>query len=702
MRKLLQCPKCGVKLAGDGPAGSCPACLIALAVETFSNPPDSSVGLHPARRYFGDYELIEEIARGGMGAVFRARQISLNRPVALKMILARQLIPPGAIQRFQTEAGAAARLDHPHIVPIYEVGVYDDQHYFTMKLVEGGTLADVAASRKSAADFSSGKNSALFQNTATVMEKVARAVHHAHQRGILHRDLKPSNILLDSHGEPHVTDFGLAKLAEDDSSLTMSAEVLGTPAYMSPEQAAGKSKQLTTAADIYSLGAILYELIAGRPPFASETTVEALRQVCETEPARPRSVNPSVDRDLEIICLKCLSKDPQRRYGSAEMLAEDLDRWRAGEPIFARPPHIAERTWSWCRRKPALAASLLISAILVLIVMVGSPVALLRINQSRNNEARLRWESDRRAYAADMKNAQRALEMNRFRSALTILERHRPNGKSERQDLRGWEWRYLWSQCQNDAHAPFCKVPGVVSALSVSHDGTWLAVGSGNSGVTVRELATGRQIAQLPATGFTIRAAFSPVTPILAYSSVPAYGVAEDNPSFIHLWNVETREPLRSLTFLGRCYGVAFSADGKSLIASAEHPGNRITVWNVADGTELASYSAPQTGNALGTPFAIAHKLGLAAYASADNAVRVIDLSNGRERWKQKATDDYVQALVFSPDETVLASGAGLGHGMIHVWDSASAKLLGRLEIPYAAIGQLIFWPDGRRLVLLC
>ena len=301
---------------------------------------------------FGDYELLQVLARGGMGVVYRAWQRGLRRIVALKMIRSGRFASNEEIRRFLVEAEAAANLDHPHIVPIHEVGVHEGQHFFSMKLFNGGSLArhvpHLVGDPRSA---------------ARLVAVVARAVHHAHRHGILHRDLKPSNILLDDDGRPHVTDFGLALRVGEDSHITLPGDVLGTPAYISPEQASGRRGAVTTASDVYSLGAILYTLLTGRPPFETGSAVETLLLVRTKEPERPRAVRPDVDIDLETIALKCLEKDPQRRYASAEALAEDLERWLAGEPIEARPLGRAGRLWRWARRNPSLAAAVGLAAL---------------------------------------------------------------------------------------------------------------------------------------------------------------------------------------------------------------------------------------------------------------------------------------------------------------------------------------------------
>ncbi|MFO0979317.1 MAG: serine/threonine-protein kinase [Planctomycetaceae bacterium] len=300
-------------------------------------------------RYFGDYELLEEIARGGMGVVYKARQVTLNRIVALKMILSGQLASSEQIRRFHTEAEAAATLDHPGIVPIFEIGEHEGQYFFSMAYMDGMSLSTRVR-----------HGSMPPAEAALLTRKIAEAVDYAHAKGVIHRDLKPANVLLDAHGEPRVSDFGLARRLDDDSGLTQSGVAMGTPSYMPPEQAAGRTEDIGPLSDVYSLGAMLYCLLTGRPPFQSSNSTETLRLVQEQEPVPPRILDPMIDTDLETICLKCLEKLPSQRYASAKALAEDLDRFLNDQPILARPPGWLEKCSRWARQHVVIVAVLMV------------------------------------------------------------------------------------------------------------------------------------------------------------------------------------------------------------------------------------------------------------------------------------------------------------------------------------------------------
>jgi serine/threonine protein kinase/tetratricopeptide (TPR) repeat protein len=304
-------------------------------------------------REFGDYELLEEVGRGGQGVVFRAWQKSLNRTVAVKIIGIGQFTTNAHLKRLRREASAAAKLNHPGIVPVYEVGEHDGTYYFSMRFVEGDCLDDVVS-----------RGLISVQQAAELIAKVARTVHYAHEHGILHRDIKPGNILLDANGEPHLTDFGLARLVEPGSTVTGSLEVMGTPSYMAPEQAVGNNAAVSSATDVYGLGAVLYELLTGHPPFAGGTTYDTIHLLLDSEPRQPRLWNPKVDRDLSAVCLKCLEKNPRHRYSSALELAEDLERWLRHEPILAKRSGFFAHARKWVQRNPMIAALITLSVLL--------------------------------------------------------------------------------------------------------------------------------------------------------------------------------------------------------------------------------------------------------------------------------------------------------------------------------------------------
>jgi WD40 repeat protein/tRNA A-37 threonylcarbamoyl transferase component Bud32 len=592
--------------AGDGAATHVPAPIL---------PSDEITS-------FGDYELLDVLGEGAMGVVYRARQTSLGRPVALKMIRSGRFATPAERHRFRLEAETAAALDHPGIVPLYEVGEHGGRPYFTMKLIDGGNLSQFIA-RKAA---EGAKESPLrpLRLCAQLLIEVARAVHHAHQRGVLHRDLKPSNILLDAAGRPHVTDFGLAKRTKADDGLTQIGAIVGTPSYMAPEQAGGENAILTTATDIHGLGAILYALLTGRPPFAGDTFLDTLAQVKEREPQRPGADNKSVDCDLETVCLKCLEKDPARRYGSAEELAQDLERWLTGKPVRARPVGRVARLARWCRRNrlvaglgATLAAILVVAAAAMTVssLLIWQTNGQLRTALADADELRaLALERQRdmqlQLYVAHIREAQRALEaLADPKEVRRLLAQDIP--RPGEPDLRDFEWHYLWRLSQRPS--------GSTQLERIFRD----PEGKGEVycvAVALRE-------------------------PLLATAG---------QDGLVRIWDWETGSLRRSLRgHTSEVNWAAFSPDGTTL-ASAGDDGV-VKPWDVATGQEKAELvKAPH--KAVVTAFSPDGKLVAACFD--DGTVHCWDLPARQERAAWRAHEQRIEFLAFSPDGKVLATAS--------------------------------------------
>lgn len=676
-----RCPQCGTSVPTDAAESLCPRCLfqgLALGsmtaeVETVAGEtpgPGGEGGVAP----WGDFDQIQMLARGGMGVVFKARQRRLNRWVAVKLISGGTLAAPDFLKRFRLEAEAAASLEHPNIVPIYEVGESGGQPFFSMKLLEGGTLVERA--RRARLDPA---------EAGRLMAKVARAVHHAHQRGILHRDIKPNNILLDSVGEPYLTDFGLAKLIAQDSTLTHTIAVLGTPSYMSPEQARGEARVLTTATDVYGLGAVLYELLTGQPPFAGGTSLETVRLVLEHEPRRPSLLNPDVDRDLETICLKCLEKESARRYGSAEALADDLERWLVHEPIRARRASTPERLAKWVRRRPTVAALSAFAMAALAALVVLSAIFSLRLGEERRKVAREAEANRQGNVRLLVAEATRGVEAGDFTSALLPLVEavRRDRASAAREQLQRQRLGALLRQCPRLSQLWIHPSPVLDAALSL--DGRRIATATEDGTAHVYSLDSGDRVGSpLVHTSTVIQVVFSPDGRKLA---------VQDFTGSTRLWEVESGRRLGPPLPHRAAYhqAMAFSPDGQLLAITG--PTNA-QVWK-ADGSGMAIFSLTGAGIMRGLGF---NRDGSALIAGGtDQIARLWSVPEGKPTGVLLEHPAPVWAAFFLTGDRAVATLAD--DRVLRIWDPVSGALL-RDTRPHRA--DILAWaasPDGSRVV---
>ena len=753
--KPVACHQCGAPILGAAPEGLCPKCLVSMGLSLIStqrgdpgegsptpiNPPPG-----PLRR-FGDYELLNEIARGGMGIVYRARQISLNRTVAVKVLLFGQFASDAFVKRFRAEAEAAASLQHPNVVAVHEVGQHDGQHYFSMELVEGHDLAALVREKPLAP-----------KEAARYLKTIAEAVEYAHRHGVLHRDLKPSNVLIDTEGQPRVTDFGLAKRLVGTRSggvtdavervptedLTLTGQVLGSPNFMPPEQADPTRGAVSPASDVYSLGAILYHLVTGRPPFLAEALEQTLSHLLNRDPVAPRLLNPAIPRDLETICLRCLEKDPARRYAAASQLADELGRFLRDEPILARPAGPPEKLWRWCRRQPVLAGSMVLVALALVSVAIVSSVAARRVTRSARlvEKERASVVQANRDLGDSVQRLELQLAEERFHADdvggglafLAAVVRRDPSNHIAAQRLvsallhrnfpmpagpplsglgRVWHVEFsadgrrllvLWEDVSPQGRQSFARIwdaatsepltrplenAGLILRARFSPDGRRLVTASADHTARVWDAFTG-----------------TPLTPPLTHGAlIQAVRFSPDGTQILtvtgerkaRLWNSATGQILKVwLVHNSTPVDARFSPDGK-LIATASRFGS-VRIWYAATGVAATEYLSG-TNLSLGVEI---HSVQFSTdgqrilTVSADHAARLWDVRSGALIGQPMRHREAVSAEL-SPDGEHLVT-ASADH-TAQIWDARTAQTIGPPLRHNGALADVQFSPDGSRVL---
>ncbi len=667
MAEIRKCSECGTPLNSDAPEGFCPACMLRGAIDlgaTGVEFPGSS-----AKR-FGDYELLEEIARGGMGIVYRARQVTLDRIVALKLILLGPYASEASVRRFRAEAAAAAKLQHPNIVAIHEVGEQDAQPFFSMDYVAGRDLEQYAREHPFTA-----------RQAARLVQTVAEAIQYAHDHLIVHRDLKPSNLIIDQTGEPHITDFGLAKQLDrpqlpvlrssrvggsfPNAQLTLTGQVLGSPSFLPPEQASGKHGQVGPRTDVYALGAILYFLLTGRPPFAAETITDTLQEVLNQQPVAPRLLNRSVPRDLETICLKCLEKEPAKRYPSAQSLANELNRFLNGEPIHARPITAPDRFWRWCRRKPVAAGSAVAILLSLGLGLAGVLWQWRRAEASARREGRERVRAERAVTHLEMERAELLFEADNSGHALAYLSRilrREPTNEVAAE-------RVLSALSQRG----FC-LPAGPPLRHQAPAKDWRDYGTPDYGEIPQALRHSGPICW---------GEFSPDGQQILTASKDGTAAIWDGTTCQRL-----RPPMRHDAEVVYAH---FSPDGRKVVTASLDRSARI--WNASTGQAITAPLRHQAA-VLGAAFSSDGRR--VVTASADKTARVWDSNTGEPLYPPLQHSNVVLCATFSPDGRWIATAAGYSAWLwdVHALASPARELKDVNKVRFVE-----FSPNSRTIV---
>jgi WD40 repeat protein/predicted Ser/Thr protein kinase len=712
------CPKCGAVHTADAMDGLCPRCVLAVVMEPPGQatrfPPGAGPPVSRAGWFFGNYELLEEIGRGGMGVIYKARQAGLDRLVAVKMILGGHFASRESVQRFQAEAQTAAKLQHPNIVALHEVGEHEGQHFFSMDFVEGRSLAELVREQPLSP-----------ARAARYVQRLAEAIHFAHTRGILHRDLKPSNILIDADDQPRITDFGLAKQLQGDGGITLTGQVLGSPNYMPPEQATGKGAAIGPWSDVYSLGAILYQLLTGRGPFVADTVEQTLQQVLHNEPVAPRTLIPGVPRDLETICLKCLEKEPPRRYGTAQELADELGCFREGKPIRARAMGPFGKSWRWARRNPVVTGLGCLAVVLFMAGLSGILAQWRRAEGHANREVAQRQRAEQTLRQLELQHAEELLEQDQAADALAYLARAlKKNPANEAAAHR------IVSALSQRSFAlpvtPTMRHEAAVNAVEFSPDGNRLATASADNTARIWDATTGH-----PITG-----------PLRHSNEVTCVRFSPDGKRLItasadktaRVWDALTGEPLtHPLAHEDQVVVAEFSPDGLKIVTGSLDKTARI--WSATDGRRLgepiphgdrivSAHFSSDGATVLSASFTdglvqlshadssrLLHKFLVGGWvesarlspdgqrvivASYQQFARLLEAGSGKEIATLRH-HDVINDAVFSPDGELVATVSRDRRALL--WDARTGELVMELPRHLTWIESVAFSRDGLRLL---